>query len=126
MPSDSRFVQSGYDLQRNEPEGDWISCSTTSPYGHDADYCRVTDNHGTVIFQGDFMPVRGSQPVAPGRLQVAAMDADKLWVEGPAEESPVPVITLTNGAILVPADDSDALADRWARDPQELARVESR
>jgi len=56
----SYFVQSGYNLQRNEPIGQWIACRPDLPQG--GDLCRVTDNHGMVIYQGEFLPLRGNQP----------------------------------------------------------------
>ena len=115
MPGDSEFVQSGYDLQHNEPMGDWVSCTANS--SEDTDFCRVTDNHGTVIYQGDFMPVLGSEKVPASQLRLASMDSKNLWVEVPAEALSVPAIELTNGQTLVPADDSYVLADRWRKKP---------
>jgi hypothetical protein len=116
MPADSRFVQSGYDLQHNEPKGDWVSCTADSP--DDTDFCRVTDNHGTVIYQGDFMSVSDTGQVPAGQLQIASMDSRELWVEGPGDALPVPAIALTNGKTLVPAVDSGALAVRWRKNPR--------
>jgi len=123
MPGNSQFVRSGYDLQSNEPKGNWVSCTADSP--HDTDFCRVTDNHGAVIYQGDFMPVSGRAKVPASQLRLATMDSNNLWIEGPSQQLPVPAIALANGEMLVPADDSDALADRWAKNPQELARLEN-
>lgn len=123
MPSNSHFIQSGYDLRRNEPQGNWISCRPDFP--EEADFCRVTDARGVVIYQGDFLALGGSQAVSQANLRFATTDPRNLWVRGPAENGPVPVIHLANGQILVPAGDSDALADRWARDPDELARLEA-
>ncbi len=122
MPGDAHFVQSGYDLLRNEPEGDWIACRTDLQ--QNTDYCRVTDAHGNVIYEGDFLPVNSEEPVAARDLRFAARDLRQLWVKGPAEAGPVPVIPLAGGQLLVPADDSLALADRWARDPDELTRLQ--
>jgi hypothetical protein len=121
MPVGSHFIQSGYDLQRNEPTGDWIACSADAE--QNADFCRVTDAHGNVIFQGDFLPVNSSRPVPAENLRFAAEDPRHLWVKGPVEQGPVPVIPLANGQLLVPAADSGPLADRWARDPDELTRL---
>lgn len=121
MPADSQFVVSGYDLLHNEPKGDWIVCRPDLP--EDANFCRVTDSHGVVIFQGDFLPVSGSRAVPPARLRVASPDLDRMFVRGPAEGGLVPVIPLADGQLLVPAADSAALADRWARDPDELQRI---
>jgi hypothetical protein len=123
MPSDAHFVQSGYDLQHNEPEGDWVACTPNAE--QNTDFCRVTDPHGFVIFEGQFLPLHSGQPVARANLRFAARDPGHLWVQGPAEGGPVPVIPLADGQLLVPAADSDALADRWARDPDELARLEA-
>ncbi len=122
MPPGATFMQSGYNLQRNEPTGEWVACSLNPQ--RDADFCRVTDTHGTVIFQGDYLPLRSRTPVANPDLHPSAdASVEKLWVRGPAESLLVPVIPLVNGTILVPADDSEALADRWSRNPEELARM---
>jgi hypothetical protein len=121
MPKGAHFVQSGYDVSRLEAKGDWIACSTDS--AQNTDFCRVTDQRGTVVYQGDFLPLHSSEPVAAEDLEVAQMDADRLWVQGPAEKGPVPVIPLANGTLLVPADDNEALADRWSNNPAELRRI---
>ena len=121
MPIDSQFVVSGYDLQHNEPKGDWIVCRPDLPEG--ANFCRVTDAHGIVIFQGDFLTVANSQPVPQSRLRIASANLDRMFIRGPAEGGLVPVIPLAGGELLVPAADSTALADRWARDPDELQRI---
>jgi len=122
MPGNSYFVQSGYNLNRNEPTGQWIACREDSDEG--ADFCRVTDTNGTVIYQGDFLPVNGSKEVSADQLRVAAKEEQNLWVDGPAESSPVPAIPLANGEVLVPRDDTYALAYRWSINPDELHRVE--
>jgi hypothetical protein len=123
MPSNAHFVQTGYNLQRNEPIGQWIACRPDTDRG--ADLCRITDNLGTVIFQGDFLPLAGHVALPTEELLVARDEKpSSAWVQGPAERGPVPVIRLDNGQLLVPAGDADALADRWARDPDELARIE--
>lgn len=122
MPRDASFAQSGYDIQHNEPRGNWIACR--ADIRQSTDFCRVTDAHGTVIYQGAFLPVNSSRPVAAAQLKVATVDEKRLWVRGPAEAAPVPVIPLTNGAILVPAGDAYALADRWNSNPDELRRIE--
>jgi len=124
MPRDSQFVVSGYDLLHNEPKGDWIVCRPDLSEG--ANFCRVTDSHGMVIFQGDFLPVAGSRPVSQANLRVASADLDHIFVRGPAEGGLVPVIPLVDGQLLVPAADSIALADRWAKDPAERQRIEAR
>ena len=122
MPRGADFVPVGYDLQHLEAKGEWIACSTDTE--RNADFCRVTDARGDVVFQGDFMPLRGDEPVPADQLQVARISAEHLWVQGPAEEGPVPVIPLMNGDVLVPADDSAALADRWMNNPVELRQIQ--
>ena len=123
MPAGAHFVESSYDISRNEAKGDWIACSTDS--AQNADFCRVTDDRGEVVYQGDFLPLRSQQPLPADQLQVGQMNADYLFVQGPAEEGPVPVIKLTNGVVLVPAADSEALADRWSNHPEELRQIEA-
>ena len=125
MPGSSYFVESAYNVSRNEWKGKWIACHADVAEG--ADYCRVTDVKGVVIYQGEFMPVNGPQAVPADQLRVASADDDKdLWVHGPAEDGPVPAIRLENGEILVPADDVAALADRWTKNPDEMARLEEK
>jgi hypothetical protein len=119
MPSGSHFAQFGYDIRKNEPKGVWVACRPESDQS--ADFCRVTDAHGIVIFQGDFLPLRGTRAVSQANLQFDG--TDPMWVRGPAEGGPVPVLPLADGMILVPAADSDALADRWEKDPDELTRL---
>ena len=122
MPAGASFVSVGYDLQHLEAKGEWIACSTDTE--QNADFCRVTDARGEVVYEGDFMPLRGAQPVPADQLQMARISAEHLWVRGPAEEGPVPVIPLMNGKVLVPAADSDALADRWTNNPLELRQIQ--
>jgi hypothetical protein len=122
MPANAYFVQEGYDVDRNEPTGDWIACRADG--AQNADYCRVTDARGSVIYQGDFLPVNGSDPVPASELKIAVAGDDKIWVNGPAEGSPVPVLPLADGNILVPADDSYALGNRWTNNPEELHRIQ--
>jgi hypothetical protein len=123
MPKNAYFVQSGYNLQRNEPTGQWIACRPD--IAQSGDLCRVTDSHGTVIYQGEYLPLRSNQPLPADELEIAVNEqAGDLWVSGPAENGPVLIIPLANGKVLVPAADSDALADRWARNPDELNRIQ--
>ena len=121
MPGGSYFVQSGYDLDHNEPRGEWIACHDDAADG--SDFCRVTDAHGAVIYQGEFLTVEGAARVPASQLQVAGGAQRDLWVQGPAEAGPVPVIKLTSGQVLVPRDDTAALAERWQQNPEELRRV---
>jgi hypothetical protein len=122
MPRGADFVPVGYDLSHLEAKGDWIACSTDT--AQNADFCRITDARGEVVYQGDFMPLGGVEPVPANQLQVARINAEHLWVKGPAEGGPVPVIPLLNGEVLVPADDSEALADRWVNNPLELRQIQ--
>jgi len=122
MPANSYFLQSGYNLQRNEPLGQWIACRPDP--GQSADLCRVTDHDGQVIFEGEYLPLHGSEALPEEELRIATRQKlNSLWVRGPAENGPVPVIPLANGKLLVPVADNDALADRWAKNPDELNRI---
>ena len=126
MPRTAQFVVSGYDLLHNEPKGDWIiACEPDAP--ENATFCRVTDAHGVVIFQGDFLPVSGHKPIPESSLHIASgdLDLDRIFVRGPAEGGLVPVIPLVSGELLVPAADSIALADRWTKNPDELQRIQA-
>jgi hypothetical protein len=123
MPNNAVFVAAGYDIAHNEKQGEWIACSNDPEQG--TDRCRVTDPHGTVIYEGEFLPVNGSQPLPADQLKVATSGKADIWVQGPAEQGPVPVIPLANGAMLVPSADAYALGARWSKNPDELRRLAS-
>ena len=125
MPATAQFIVSGYDLPHNEPKGDCIACRPD--LAENANFCRVTDSHGVVIYQGEFLPVSGHRPVSQANLRVASadLDLDHIFVRGPAEGGLVPVIPLVGGELLVPAADSIALADRCNKNPDELQRIQA-
>ena len=123
MPSDSHFIQSGYDIRQNEPLGNWISCRVDAAEA--ADFCRVTDHLGIVIYQGEFTSLSGGRAVPQADLLFTRADPRGLWTQGPTENAPVPVIPLAGGQILVPAADAHTLANRWAKNPDELARLQA-
>jgi hypothetical protein len=123
MPQNAQFVQSGFDVSRNEAQGEWIACQTNASEGDN--WCRVTDQRGMVVYQGGFLPVGSPVPVPENQLKIAETAPDKMWVEGPFEAGPVPVIPLRNGQVLVPETDQAALATRWAKDPGEFQQVVS-
>ena len=116
MPPSARFVQTGYDIATNEPLGQWIACRPSASQA--ADWCRVTDQIGTVVFEGYFLPVDSSSPVPAERLAVGPIDRTRLWTSGPAEQAPVPIIPLEDGQLLVPAADRLPLIARWANQGQ--------
>ena len=87
------------------------------------DWCQVTDKQGTVLFKGDFLPVGSVHRAPQSQLQIGPFDTLHGWVHGPSELVQVPVIPLTNGTLLVPADDTYQLKKRWASHPEELAEV---
>jgi len=125
MPANAQFLQSGFDVAKNEPEGEWVACRSDA--AQNANFCRVTDPHGIVIYQGDFVSVSASQPVPDRDLKVSSREEEKnLWIDGPTEKGPVPVIPLANGQVLTPIADQPALAARWSNDPDELQRLEGR
>jgi hypothetical protein len=117
MPASSRFVATGYDIADNESLGLWIACRPDLQ--QPSDWCRVTDQRGTVVFEGQFLPVDSPQPVPAAKLVIAPVDKATLWTSGPAEQSPVPVIPLEDGQRLVPAADRLAFLTRWADHPEE-------
>jgi len=117
MPADARFLSTGYDLDKNERKGNWVACHEAPP-GSGQRSCRVADSQGMVIFEGIYLPVRDAQSVAAAAGQIAP-NGKLGWVTGPSEGLPVPVIPMTDGSVLVPQGDRDALVDRWARDPEE-------
>ena len=121
MPPNAKFLQSGFDVATNEPQGDWVACTLHASDG--LNWCRVTDQKGMVLYEGDFLPVNSDQPLGNDQLNVAPANPRKIWVRGPAEGGPVPAIPLTGGAVLVPASDRDALKQRWATDPTEYDTV---
>lgn len=121
MPADSQFLASGYDVEHNERQGDWVACRLDAAQG--TDWCRVTDEVGHVVYQGAYLPVDSSVALAADQLQVIPVDPSRLWVTSPARQSPVPVLPLRSGKVLVPAEDEYALAQRWRADPREYNRV---
>ena len=122
MPADARFMATGYDLDHNERKGSWVACHSD---GYGGSECRVTDAHGMVIFQGAFLPVRDARAWLD-RYQTSTSANGKLhWINGPAEGMPVPVIPMTDGSLLVPGDDRDALVDRWNQHPDEWQMLQS-
>ncbi len=121
MPPQSKFLQSGFDVNTNEPVGNWVACTLHEADG--SDWCRVTDQKGIVLYQGDFLPTASTSPVGNDQLTVAPADPRKLWVHGPVEGGPVPAIPLINGTVLVPASDRYALLQRWATDPTEFDAI---
>lgn len=123
MPPNAQFLPSGYDISRNEAEGEWIACRLDPDA--DADFCRVTDAHGVVIYQGNFLPLSGAQPAPPSDLKVATDKPEgDLWVEGRSADGPVPMIPLVNGQVLAPVVDRFNLATLWTDDPEALRRVQ--
>jgi hypothetical protein len=120
MPTNSRFIATGYDLAHNERKGTWVACQ---PDGNGITFCRVTDAHGIVIFQGDYVPVRDSRSVADGGAQNGSASSTLKWVQGPFEGAPVPMIPMSDGSWLVPLTDRDALVDRWNRNPDEWQKL---
>jgi hypothetical protein len=120
MPRDADFVQTGYDVDHNEARGQWIACRQDDQEA--IDFCRVTDPKGTVVYQGAFEPFDYPEPLPNNQLTIAAKTGN-IWVKGPAELGPVPVIPLRNGKLLVPVQDREALADRWRTDPTELRQI---
>ena len=121
MPAQAQFMQSGYDIAHLEPTGEWIACGTDR--AEQANWCRVTDAGGQVVYEGDYLPLHGQNALPLEGIHLSHADPTKLWVSGPVEAAPVPVIPLVGGEVLVPASDRDALADRWAGHPQELQNL---
>jgi len=117
MPPDARFVQTGYDLEQNERLGQWIVCREDA--AANADWCRVTSQKGDVVFEGQFLPLSSPDRVPASQLGIGQLDGRRLWTAGPAEQAPVPVIPLANGQVLVPVSDRIAIAERWAKNPEE-------
>ncbi|ADW70260.1 hypothetical protein [Granulicella tundricola] len=124
MPENAHFLQSGYDVNTNEAKGNWIACRVDSEQG--VNWCRVTDAHGMVVYEGNYLPVDSSSPVPESELKIVADSPSKLWVNGPVESSPVPVIKLANGRLLVPSADRGPLAERWKIDPSEYDQIMDR
>ena len=122
MPAQAQFMQSGYDVAHLEPTGAWVACGTDR--AEQANWCRVTDAHGQVVYEGDYLPLLPRDgPAARGDQPAPCRSGKALGSRGLRESAPVPVIPLSNGDFLVPIADRQALADRWAGNPQELQNV---
>jgi hypothetical protein len=117
MPPDARFVQTGYDLNTNDPLGNWIVCRRN--LAESGDWCRVTSQRGDVVFEGQFLPLDSPQPVPAGKLAIGSVNPHRLWITGPAEQAPVPAIPLADGQLLVPIADRLSLLERWSKNPKE-------
>ena len=77
-----------------------------------------------MVYEGDFLPLEGGAALPGADLKVnQTQDPEKMWVESPSSGGPVPVILVRRGVVLVPAEDREALAARWASDPAELNEV---
>jgi hypothetical protein len=124
MPASARFIQTGYDVSDNEALGRWVACRLDPVQS--SDWCRVTDQAGYVVFEGQFLPLDSDTPVPESGLHFAKLDKDRLWTNGPTEQLPIPVLPLANGQVLVPVPDRGALIARWANDPEESQRYLSR
>ena len=121
MPADAAFLQSGYNVSQSEPRGTWVACRMDP--NEEADFCRVTDAKGTIVYQGAFLPYDSQEPLPQRDLRVISINPDKMWVVGPAAGGPVPIIPLANGRVLVPSADRYALQQRWANDATELTSL---
>ena len=117
MPADSRFIATGYDLEHNEHKGVWIACHPGRSTG--VSFCRITDNRGIVVFQGDYVPVRDAARVRAEPSAATPATGHLGWVTGPVEGISVPLIPMTDGTLLVPEDDRDALLARWNQHPEQ-------
>ncbi len=120
MPADSRFIATGYDLEHNEHRGIWVACHAGAVRGDR--FCRITDGRGTVVFQGDYLPVKDAR-LSSGGGDPALGTGHVHWLTGPVEGMPVPLLPMTDGSLLVPRDDRAALLDRWNQHPEEWQRM---
>ena len=123
MPAQSSFLQTGFNLQVNEPEGEWVACGQDAE--QNTNFCRVSDARGIIVYQGDFLPLRAQGPLPTDQLEVATLRDAKFWVKSPSQAAPIPVIPLRNGQVLVPAGDREALVDRWATHSEEFQSIAS-
>jgi hypothetical protein len=125
MPASARFVSNGYDQATAEPTGNWVACRPRAQQdAAPADWCRVTDQRGSVIFEGKFLPTDSPAPVPSTALTIGELSQHPLWTKGPTEAVPVPIIPLKDGQILVPEADRSLLLNRWAEDPTEAHKYQ--
>jgi hypothetical protein len=112
MPSNSTWVLTGHDRNSNAKLGLWFACwkSTTVR----ADHCRITNETGTVQYDGDMLPLAVNRPLDDADLQFAKIDPEKIWVRGVNDGAPVPVLALADGTQLVPVSDREGLEKRFA------------
>ena len=120
MPSDSRFLQTGYDLSRNERRGQWVACHGAGSAGT---ACRITDSNGIVIFEGEFLAVRNAKADEGDAEDTTPASGTLSWVNGPVEGTPVPLIPMSDGSFLVPLADRGPLLDRWNQHPEEWRTI---
>ncbi len=120
MPQNAHFVQSGFDIEHSEAQGQWIACRDN--HGEENNYCRITDLNGTVVYEGAFVPYDHPGSLPDEQLHVSNKSTN-IWITGPAKRGPIPVIPMRNGEILVPVQDREALLARWSENPAELRQI---
>jgi hypothetical protein len=77
--------------------GWWLACWD----GNGDDYCKLTDIDGRSLYEGDYILYGNRGTVNGGELQIDPSQTaeKKVWIG----DTPVPLIYLRNGKILVPA-----------------------
>ena len=113
QPKNAVFAPDHRRLSNEEPQGNWVACHLDADRA--TDHCRVTTEAGIVVYEDDFLPLQQSAPLPDADLQIAAVDAKALWVEGVSQRVPVPAIPLKNGMKLVPAMDRVAMLNHPPR-----------
>ena len=118
LPAQAVFLQSGYDLSRMEVKGDWVACGLDAE--ERTNWCKVTDSVGTVLFEGDFLPVPTETEVPVRKLKLRVVSPNQLFVRGPGDSLVPAILRSRAGLVLVPAEDVAALAARWKANPDEM------
>jgi hypothetical protein len=119
MPQGAKFVATGMNASTHNRTGEWVACHEDHDQG--TDRCRVTDQSGVVLYDGDFLPAgRRARAVPDDQLQIGAFNPHKGWVASAEDNSPAPTIPLQNGALLVPAGQSNLPQSHWTEDSGEV------
>ena len=112
MPASSIWILTGHSRDSNTKLGLWIGCWKSDVVR--ADHCRITNEIGTVQYDGDMLPLGFNRVIDDSDLQFAKVDPERIWVRGVNDGAPVPVLTLADGTQLVPVSDREGLQKRLA------------
>jgi len=106
-----------FDLERR---GDWLSCWVDRQ--QKVNRCRVSDCGGATKYEGDLLPLSGAGPIPEQRLRLKPVTTTmELWMWSDSAKRDVPIVRLTDGTVLLPANGYEELKRRLERDQNDTA-----